>query len=155
MAAAGVALLVAGGTAGTYLAVASSLGGVNNDGANANQAGANANQAGANQAGGQVTQPMVATETTPNSEPTPPQRTHRRAAAAPAKPADIRPVVPPPAVPAPTPTKSVEATPTPTSTPSATPTPSPSVSTATTDDASAQFANGHRWRHRGQTGDGR
>jgi len=140
----GVALLVAGGAAGTYLAVAGSL------------AGVNANASGSDPVG---TQPMAAV---PNQLPTnattpKAQRNHRRAAAAPAKPADIRPVVPPPlttaaaTAAAPTPTQSIEATPT----PSETPTPSPSVSPTTTDEADAQFTDGHRWRHRGQTHNGR
>jgi hypothetical protein len=140
VAATGVALLVAGGAAGTYLAVAGSLAGVN----------ANAN----------ASDPIAAPAATPNESTTqastpkaPPQRTHRRAAAAPAKPADIRPVVPPPPTAAPTPTQSIEATPTPS--PTDTPTPSPSVSPTTTDEADAQFTGGHHWRHRGQTRDGR
>jgi hypothetical protein len=140
VAATGVALLVAGGAAGTYLAVAGSLAGVKAD---------------AHDPAGQPLAAPVSSKKSPVSASTPQARpdrhTHRRAAAAPAKPADIPPV----AQPVPTPTRSIEATPTPSASPASTPTPSPSVSTTTTDDASPQISDQHRWRHRDQTGDGR
>lgn len=137
----GVALLVAGGAAGTYLAVAGSLVGVNHDRQDPPLAAPKDPKA--------PKESPVSSHTTTS----PTQRSHRAAAPAPIKPADIRPVVPP--APAPAPSKSIEATPTPSATTSATPTPSPSVSATTTDDASAQITGRHRGRHHGQTGDGR
>lgn len=135
----GVALLVAGGTAGTYLAVAGSLVGMKAD---------------AQDPAGPPQAAPVAARTSPMPASTPQQRpekrNHRKAAAAPA---DIPPVAPPVAATAPTTTQSVEATPTPT--PTESPTPSPSVSTSATDDESPQFTGRHRWRHPGQTADGR
>ena len=147
----GVALLVAGGAAGTYLAVAGSLVGMNADAQE---------PVGPPLAAPATPTTVPAAASTPRATTSPAQRSHRRAAAAPIQPADIPPVGPPAA---PAPTKSIEATPTPASTltadptpsPSASATPSPSVSSTATDQQSAQFAGRHRWRHSGQNSDGR
>jgi hypothetical protein len=149
----GVALLVAGGAAGTYLAVAGSLVGMNADAQE---------PVGPPLAAPVAPATVPAAASTPRTTTSPAQRSHRRAAAAPIPPAGIPPVGPPAA---PAPTKSIEATPTtpssatptadPTPTPSASGSPSPSVSNPATDQQSAQFTGRHRWRHSGQNGDGR
>jgi hypothetical protein len=135
----GVALLVAGGAAGTYLAVAGSLVGMNADAHDP--------------AGPPLAAPekssVSATSPQEHFQIKPDKRSHRRAAPAPVAPEQIPPVAV--ATAAPTPTTSIEATPTPT----ASPTPSPSVSASTTDDPTPQFTGRHRWRDPSQTGDGR
>jgi hypothetical protein len=136
----GVALLVAGGAAGTYLAVAGSLVGMNADAHD---------PAGPAQAAPEKPVSVSNPQKTPQRVPD--KRSHRRAAPVPIAPVDIPPI----AQPTPTPTKTVEATPTPTASPTDTPTPSPSVSASTTDDESPQFTGRHRWRHPGQSPDGR
>lgn len=112
----GVALLVAGGAAGTYLAVAGSLTALTADTPLPAVAAAPEPVVAVVPSVPQVSAPITA----------PPRRDARKAAPDPA-PVPARPIAPPPAGPAPT-SNRPESTPTPTASPSASPTAEPSGS---------------------------